>query len=204
MAVKKAPKCSYCSQEFTPEELKTAVKYSRGLFHPDCFKQKKQEALQRTNRKVIDGNDPERMELEQYICKLFQIPAMTLRIRTAIDRFHSGGIAYRDIGRALRWYYDIEKHPISDAIDTGAADDSNIYNSDGKIDSEYYSIGIVPYILSRSQSFWRLIDSIPDRNLDYKNKAEAHQLSEEETVKIRRPDPSMKNNQICLVPMESL
>lgn len=109
-------------------------------------------------------------KLNYKIIKIFGAEAKWSLIQKQISNFHSQGISYRDIRKAVEYWFFVKNN--------------NVNNCGG-------GIGIIPYILDEAKEFWaqksQIKDSIKDKDLEeYFYGDTDHEVSHKE-YRVKKP-----------------
>lgn len=85
----------------------------------------------------------EKILLDEYICKLFQLKAVGPSNNKLVkDYVEKRGYSYNGIYKALQYYYEVKKH---------------------NTDKAEERIGIVPFVYNDAQEYYSIIESMVDR-----------------------------------------
>lgn len=129
MAKKPQVKCKFCGQSFYREDCEW-VKIKNRYAHKSC----------------ADGEtevDNSRAELIEYICKLFSVSTLPIKISKQLKQYIEQGYTYKGIHKALKYWYEVKN---------------------GSIEKANGGIGIVAYIYNDSQLYWQAIWEAREKN----------------------------------------
>lgn len=117
--------CGLCSQKFN--RAAEGSEFIKGKwYHKNCAIIKK-----------------DKIKLDEYICKIFQLkavgPVNNKMIKEFVDK---RGYTYNGIYKALQYYYEVRKHSADKAEER---------------------IGIVPFVYNDAQDYYNMIDSFIDK-----------------------------------------
>lgn len=117
--------CGLCSQKFNRAAEGSEFIKSK-WYHKNCATIKK-----------------EKIKLDEYICKIFQLKAVgPVNNRMMKEFVEKRGYTYNGIYKALQYYYEVRKHSIDRAEER---------------------IGIVPFVYNDAQEYYNMIDSFVDK-----------------------------------------
>lgn len=156
----KMPKCYSCGLEVEKEEAEKVRNYN---FHPLCAKEYR-----------------EKLELQDYICDIFNYKKPGPRIQSQIKTFvRDKGYTYRGIKKSLQYHYEVRN--------------GDKTKSNG-------GIGIVPYIYEEAKNYYRGLEGTAKRI------AECVQTYESRSVDVmaiqRRAAGAKRNKEIDLSSIE--
>lgn len=117
--------CGLCSQKFN--RAAEGSEFIKGKwYHKNCAIIKK-----------------DKIKLDEYICKLFQLKAVGPVNNRMIKEFvEKRGYTYNGIYKALQYHYEVRKHGTDKAEER---------------------IGIVPFVYNDAQDYYNMIDSFIDK-----------------------------------------
>ena len=118
-------KCYYCGEKFDANEEEYIMATSRRYAHKKCSENKEQTLTQEQLDKIA---------LEEYIQKLFNIDYVEPQIQLQIKRFvEKNNFTYSGIHKALIYFYEVKGNPVEKA---------------GK------SLGIVPWVYQDAYRYY--------------------------------------------------
>ena len=137
--------CAKCGASIQSDQ---DVKYRSKHYHSACLDAIKAAAKAKDQKKASSSTvrlDPERDELERYICSLYGIPCLSPLLNKQINDFHTQrGYPHKNILLALQYFFEILP--------------ANVPEPDSP------SIGIVPYIYDEALAFWSLSNEANEHN----------------------------------------
>lgn len=159
MAAKKPQvKCPGCGLRFYRED-EPHIHIKNRYWHTQCFNQKKKEKSQ---------SDQSIKDLEEYICKLFGAEYVSPRIRRQINTMISQyNFTHSGILGSLKYWFEVKN---------------------GSVEKSNGGIGIVPYIYSDAESYYKSLFEAHQANRGV-NSIEAKVV----TVKITPPKSKAEN-----------
>lgn len=129
-------KCYICGKDFDRDKISNHQN-GRRYAHMECW------ARAEASKSV---DEKQREELEEYILKLLNLPAITPKIRKQINTYHTEyKYTYTGIKKALIYHYEVKKGDIKQA------------NS---------GIGIVPYVYENARAYYYQIWQAQQKNED--------------------------------------
>lgn len=138
--------CGLCSQKFN--RAAEGSEFIKGKwYHRNCARVKK-----------------DKINLDEYICKLFQLKAVGPVNNRMIKEFvEKRGYNYQGIYRALQYYYEIRKHPTDKAEER---------------------IGIVPFVYNDAEEYYNMMDMF----IDIRGKSAIAEKPKEIEINIHTPE----------------
>ena len=136
--------CPYCSERYNRDNTETVI-VGRRYYHKKCYELKSAKDQQETQDKQV---------LINYIQELFNIPQLTKKIMSQIEKFRvSYDYTYTGMYKSLKWFYETKQNPITKAND---------------------GIGIIPYIYEEAKQYYQNLFFIQEnsirKNEDYTSK----------------------------------
>ena len=149
-------KCAKCGEYFDADIIPYDKVSSRRYAHKVC------------KNPIPDLVD--RIELETYLKKLFNVEALTFKVGKQIDDFvEQYGYTYTGILKTLQYWYDIKKH---------------------SVDKAWGGIGIVPYIYDDAKKYYYQIYLAQEANKDVEvDKSYQVNVINVSAPKPQRPEP---------------
>ena len=136
---KRMLKCYYCGEQFDANQVPYVQVNSRRYAHKTCADR----ALSSKSQEEQDY-----AVLEQYIKELFNIPALTPRIRKQISTYHSEhNYTYSGIYKTLKYWFEVRGNSIEKANG---------------------GIGIVGYTYTEAYRYWKALWDAQQQNNDVK------------------------------------
>lgn len=139
-------KCYYCGKQFDTNEKEYIKVNSRRYAHKKCSEEKEQ---------TLSQEQKDKIELEEYILKLFKVDFIPPRIQLQIKKYiEENKYTYSGMRKALIYFFEIKGN---------------------SIDKANNSIGIVPYIYDKAKKYYFELWQAQQKNkdiqaIDYKPK----------------------------------
>jgi len=154
--------CPFCKLYISTKE--SGKNYKGKKYHPQCFEKMLDD---------IESGDDDQKELNDYICKLFNIKTITPLMSSQIQSFtDTKGYTLKGIHGSLYYFFNIEGNEIGEDIK---------------------GIGIVPFVYDDAKDFFESIKKAKETNSKFKN------MPKTSNVKIKRPDTSVNKIDISKI-----
>lgn len=129
--------CVYCKQKFDRDKLPFVQISQRRYAHQECSL---------TEEQKLNKEEQDKLDLENYILKLFKIDYIDARIRKQINQYREEyNYTYSGIRKALTYFYEVKGNSIEKANG---------------------GIGIVPYIYQHAYNYYLALWQAQQKNQD--------------------------------------
>lgn len=156
-------KCKFCGKTFDAN-LSPFVKLSNRYAHQECYDLEKEQ---------YEKDEKDRIALEEYILKLFNVEQIPARIRQQIGQYMKEyNYTYSGIHKALVYFYEVKKNDIQKA---------------------HEAIGIVPFCYQDAYRYYYAIWEAQEKN---KEKVVSDFVQEETVIRIPVPQRKIKKRKL--------
>ena len=129
--------CVYCKQKFDRDKFPFVQISQRRYAHQECSL---------TEEQKLNKEEQDKLDLENYILKLFKIDYIDARIRKQINQYREEyNYTYSGIRKALTYFYEVKGNSIEKANG---------------------GIGIVPYIYQHAYNYYLALWQAQQKNQD--------------------------------------
>ena len=129
--------CVYCKQRFDRDKFPFVQISARRYAHQECSL---------TEEQKLSKEEQDKLELEEYILKLFKIDYVDARIRKQINQYREEyNSTYSGIRKALTYFYEVKGNSIEKANG---------------------GIGIVPYVYQNAYNYYLALWQAQQKNQD--------------------------------------
>jgi len=121
-------KCSVCGEIFDTNKIQAVKSSARRYAHYSC--------MPNGTKIKIEQKDPNLIELEEYLKKIFNSDFVSPRVRKQLNQYtEEFKYTYDGILKSLKWFFEVQ----------------------GRQVEETYGIGIVPYVYKQAQEYYNTI-----------------------------------------------
>ena len=129
--------CVYCKQRFDRDKFPYVQVSARRYAHQECSL---------TEEQKISKEEQDKIDLENYILKLFKVDYVDARVRKQIKQYREEfNYTYSGIRKALTYFYEVKGHSIEKANG---------------------GIGIVPYVYQHAYNYYLALWQAQQKNQD--------------------------------------